>query len=205
MKGIRMIRSALRRWVDAAAVLAACLLAAGSVRAQELRVQPVAQGLEHPWAVAFLPQGRFLVTERPGRMRVVEADGKIGTPLAGIPAVAAAGQGGLLDVVLDSGFAANRTLFFCFSEPGQGGNSTALARARLSADSARLEDVKVIFSQKPKVASSAHFGCRIVETRDGNLFLTLGERFIRKEEAQKLDNHLGKVVRVTKEDRKSVV
>ena len=162
-------------------------------------MQAVAQGLEHPWAVAFLPPGRFLVTERPGRMRIVEADGKIGAPLAGVPAVAAAGQGGLLDVVLDSGFAANRTLFFCFSEPGQGGNSTALARARLSADAARLEDVKVIFSQKPKVASSAHFGCRIVETRDGNLFLTLGERFIRKEEAQKLDNHLGKVVRVTKD------
>ena len=160
---------------------------------------PVAKGLEHPWAVAFLPQGRFLVTERPGRLRVVEADGTLGPPVAGVPPVAAGGQGGLLDVVADSGFAANRTLYFCFSEPGPGGNSTALARARLSADVSRLEDVKVIFSQKPKVASSLHFGCRIVEARDGKLFLTLGDGFQRKEDAQKLDNHLGKVVRITKD------
>jgi glucose/arabinose dehydrogenase len=188
------------RWRDvrAAAALVACLLAA-TAPAQQLHTQTVAQGLEHPWAVAFLPQGRFLVTERPGRMRVVEADGKVGPPLAGVPRVVTGGQAGLLDVILDSGFAANRTVFFCFSEPGQGGNSTALARARLSADSARLDDVKVIFSQKPKVASNNHFGCRIVEARDGNLFLTLGERFIRKEAAQQLDNHLGKVVRVTKD------
>jgi glucose/arabinose dehydrogenase len=112
--------------------------------------------------------------------------------------VAAGGQGGLLDLVLDSGFAINRTVYFCFSEPGAGGNSTALARARLAADPSRLEEVKVIFSQKPKVASSAHFGCRIVETPDGHLFLTLGDRFSRKEDAQKLDNHLGKVLRLTK-------
>jgi aldose sugar dehydrogenase len=203
MKGHRMIRSTLRGWLDAAAAalptLAACVFAAGPAGAQELRVQAVAQGLDHPWAVAFLPQGRFLVTERPGRMRIIEADGKLGPPLAGVPAVVARGQGGLLDVVLDSGFAGNRTIFFCYSEPALVGNSTALARARLSADGARLEDVKVIFSQQPKVSSNNHFGCRIVETRDGNLFLTLGERFNRKEEAQKLDNHLGKVVRVTKE------
>jgi glucose/arabinose dehydrogenase len=107
----------------------------------------------------------------------------------------------LLDVVLDSGFAANRQLFFCFSESGLLSNSTALARARLSADNTRLEDVKVIFSQKPKVFSNLHFGCRIVESPDGNLFLTLGERFQRKDDAQKLDNHLGKVVRLTKEGR----
>jgi glucose/arabinose dehydrogenase len=113
--------------------------------------------------------------------------------------VAAGGQGGLLDVVLDSGFAANRTLFFCFSEPGAGGNSTALARARLSADLRALEEVRVIFSARPKVQSRAHFGCRIVEARDGNLFLTLGERFSRKEDAQGLDTHHGKVVRVQKD------
>jgi glucose/arabinose dehydrogenase len=168
-------------------------------QAQELLADPVARDLEHPWAVAFLPQGRFLVTERPGRMRVVEADGKLGAPLAGVPEVAAGGQGGLLDLVLDSGFATNRTLYFCFSEPGRIGNSTALARARLSADASRLEDVKVIFSQKPKVSSSLHFGCRIVEARDGSLFLTLGDRFHRKDDAQKLDNHHGKVVRLTKD------
>ncbi len=164
-----------------------------------MRAEAVASGLVHPWAVAFLPQGRFLVTERPGRMRVVEPDGKLRPPLAGLPPVSADGQGGLLDVVTDSGFAANRTIYFCYSEPGAGGNSTALARARLAVDQSRLEGVKVIFSQRPKVASNLHFGCRIVEAPDGNLFLTLGERFYRKEDAQKLDNHLGKVVRITKE------
>jgi glucose/arabinose dehydrogenase len=121
--------------------------------------------------------------------------------------VAAGGQGGLLDVVLDRGFASNRTLYFCFSEPapaGAAGNSTALARARLSEDRTRLEDVRVIFSQRPKVASSLHFGCRIVEGMkdgrpDGTLFLTLGERFQRMQDAQTLDNHHGKVVRVGKD------
>ncbi len=166
---------------------------------QDLRTETVATGLEHPWAVAFLPQGRFLVTERPGRLRLVDADGKIHPPLAGLPRIAVGGQGGLLDLVLDSGFAGNRSLYFCFSEPGAGGNGTALARARLSPDESRLEDVKVIFSQKPKVASGMHFGCRIVESRDGMLFLTLGERFYRMDEAQKLDNDLGKVVRLTKD------
>jgi aldose sugar dehydrogenase len=176
----------------------ACALTPAVVRAQDVRAETVAKGLDHPWAVAILPQGRFLVTERAGRLRLVGADGKI-QPVAGLPQVAAGGQGGLLDLVLDSGFARNRTLYFCFSEPGQGGNSTALARAKLSEDESRLEEVKVIFSQKPKVASSNHFGCRIVEARDGTLFLTMGERFSRKEDAQKLDNHLGKVVRVTKD------
>ena len=181
-----------------AAVLASLLLQ--PALAQGLRSQVIAEGLEHPWAVAFLPQGRFLVTERPGRMRVVEADGRLGAPLAGIPEVVARGQGGLLDVALDSGFATNRTLYFCFAEPGAGSaNSTALARARLSADASRLEEVKVIFSQKPKVASSLHFGCRIVEARDGKLFLVLGERFQRMADAQSLDNHHGKIVRINKD------
>ena len=168
-------------------------------QSQELRAETVARGLEHAWAVAFLPQGRFLVTERPGRLRLIDADGKLSAPLAGLPPIAAGGQGGLLDIVLDSDFGDNRTLYFCFSEPGPGGNSTALARARLSADATRLEDLKVIFSQKPKVASSAHFGCRIVEARDGALFLTMGDRFQRKDDAQKLDSHIGKVVRLTKD------
>jgi len=179
--------------------LTACFLAPAAAQAQAVRAIPVAKGLEHPWAVAFLPHGRFLVTERPGRLRVVEADGRLGEPVAGVPPVAAGGQGGLLDVITDSGFAANRTLYFCFSEPGPGGNSTALARARLSPDLSRLEDVKVIFSQKPKVASSLHFGCRIVEAPGGLLFLTMGDRFQRMRDAQKLDNHIGKVVRVTKD------
>ena len=179
--------------------------------AQAVRAETVATGLQNPWAVAFLPDGRFLVTERPGRLRVIEASGKLLPAVTGLPAIAAGGQGGLLDLLLDADFAVNRTLYFCFSEPGVGGNGggngTALARARLSNDATRLEDVKIIFSQKPKVASSAHFGCRIVESRkpgvggapDGMLFLTLGERYTRKDDAQKLDNHLGKVVRIRKD------
>ena len=179
------------------------------VQAQPIRTETVASGLQNPWGLAFLPDGRFLVTERPGRLRVVEADGKLGPPLAGLPKIAAGGQGGLLDVLLDADFARNRQLYLCFSEPAVSGNanSTALARATLRADSARLENLKVIFSQKPKVVSSAHFGCRIVESRtpglggeaDGKLFLTLGERFSRKDDAQKLDNHLGKIVRINKD------
>lgn len=165
----------------------------------------VATGLVNPWAVAFLPEGQFLVTERPGRMRVVAADGKLGPALTGLPAVAAGGQGGLLDVVTDKDFARNRRIFFCFSEPaaaggsGGRGNSTALARATLAADSRSLQNVQVIFSQRPKVESALHFGCRIVQAADGNLFLALGERYQRKDDAQKLDNHHGKIVRITPE------
>lgn len=145
----------------------------------------------------------MLVTERPGRMRLVQPDGTVGAPLAGVPQVAAGGQGGLLDVITDSDFARNRTIYFCFSEPGAGDaadtNSTALAAARLSDDSKRLEQVKVLFSQQPKLRNNMHFGCRIVEHGDGTLFLTLGERFNRMQDAQKLDNHHGKVVRVRKD------
>lgn len=177
-----------------------------AAQAQTVRPEVVAQGLEHPWALAFLPQGRFLVTERPGRLRVIEADGRINAAVSGLPDVAARGQGGLLDVMLDGDFARNRTLFFCFSEPGAGGNSTALARAKLSDDNTRLESVQVIFSAKPKVASSAHFGCRIVESKasgqpDGLLFMTLGERFVRKDDAQTLGNHHGKIIRIGKDGR----
>lgn len=194
---LKTIRTAFTR-----TAVAGCLvftLIPTAALAQELRAETVARDLEHPWAVAFLPQGRFLVTERAGRIRVVDADGKLGAPLAGVPEVATGGQGGLLDLVLDSGFATNRILYLCFSEPALIGNSTALARARLSADLSRLEEVKVIFSQKPKVISSLHFGCRVVEARDGTLFLTLGDRFHRKDDAQKLDNHHGKVLRLTKD------
>jgi glucose/arabinose dehydrogenase len=181
-----------------AALLAACMFGIPAL-GQDLRSQPVATGLEHPWAVAFVEDGRFLVTERPGRLRVVEADGKVGPPVSGLPEVAAGGQGGLLDVVTDSAYASNRMVYFCFSEPGAGGNSTALAKGRLAPDRTRLEQVQVIFSQKPKFASSLHFGCRIVEARDGALYLTLGDRFRRMQDAQTLDNHHGKVVRLNKD------
>ena len=184
-------------WVFAAGTSAASVPAPVS---GALRVQTVATGLEHPWALAFLPEGGYLVTERPGRMRIVDEQGRLGPALEGLPEVAVRGQGGLLDLALDTGFERNRTLYFCFSEPAEGGtNSTALARARLPAGSARLEDVRVIFSQQPRVASPLHFGCRIVQMPDGHLVLALGERYHRMQEAQKLDNHLGKVVRLTSE------
>lgn len=183
-----------------AAVGCAGLLGAGAALAQPMRVatEVVASGLQNPWAVAFIGDGRMLVTERPGRMRVVERNGTLSEPVAGLPTVDAGGQGGLLDLVTDRDFARNRVLYFCFSEPAaQGsGNSTALASARLSADATRLENVKVIFSQQPKFSSRLHFGCRIVQATDGSLFLALGDRFQRMNDAQTLDNHHGKVVRL---------
>lgn len=165
----------------------------------KIQPQVLVRNLEHPWALAFIGDGRMLVTERPGRLRLVQPDGTLGAPIAGLPPVDAVGQGGLLDVVADSDFAHNRTLYFCYAEPGGVGNSTALASARLSQDQRRLEQVTVLFSQKPKVKSTLHFGCRIVENTDGTLFLTLGERFSHMQDAQKLDNHLGKVVRLRKD------
>ena len=165
----------------------------------------VASGLRHPWAVAFLPDGGFLVSERGGALRVVQPDGRIGPPLQGVPSVVASGQGGLLDVILDADFARNRRLFFCFAQAAAGGNSTALASARLTEDGRRLADVRVIFTQQPAVDSRLHFGCRIVESRDaqgradGRLFLTLGERYHRRQDAQTLDNHHGKVIRIAKD------
>jgi len=203
-----MLSAHVRRLLPATIFMATGLLAC-CVQAQEVRPEIVASGLQNPWSLAFLPGGRFLVTERSGRLRVVAPDGRLAAPVAGLPDIASGGQGGLLDVITDSDFARNRRLYFCFSEPAASGkaNSTALASATLSPDDARLEEVKVIFSQKPKVASSGHFGCRIVEGRtpgvngqpDGKLFLTLGERLSRKEDAQKLDNHLGKIVRINKD------
>lgn len=174
---------------------------AQAVAAQDtsIRTEVVAKGLEHPWGMAFIDGNRMLVTERPGRLRLVQADGTLSAPIEGLPAIDAGGQGGLLDILADRNFHSNRMLYFCYAEPGKGGNSTALASARLSKDAKRLEQVKVLFSQKPKYRSSAHFGCRIVENRDGTLFLTLGDRFARMEDAQTLDNHHGKIVRINKD------
>jgi glucose/arabinose dehydrogenase len=165
-----------------------------SAHAAEPRLVSVARGLANPWAVAFLPDGRFLVTERAGRMRIVERDGRLGAPLTGLPAVDAGGQCGLLDVVLDPKFAENGWVYWSYAEAGEGGNSTVVARGRLQDN--RLADVQVIFRQQPKVSSTLHCGSRLVFGRDGRLFVALGDRFSRKDDAQKLDNHLGKVVRI---------
>jgi glucose/arabinose dehydrogenase len=163
-------------------------------RAAEPKVVSVARGLANPWAVAFLPDGRYLVTERDGRLRIVERDGRRGDAVSGLPAVDAAGQCGLLDVVLDPKFADNALVYWSYAEAGEGGNSTAVARGRLQGS--HLSEVQVIFRQLPKVSSRLHCGSRLVFARDGRLFVTLGERFSRKDDAQKLDNHLGKVVRI---------
>ena len=162
-----------------------------------IAVDTVASGLAHPWALAFLPDGRMLVTERPGRLRIVTPDGKKSPPVSGLPPLRAAGQGGLLDVVLDRGFANNRTVYFCFAEEYRGGGRTALARAALDAgETPRLTDVRVIFRQEGPPSSSRHFGCRIVQARDGNLFLTMGDHGSHPREAQNLGNHIGKIVRI---------
>jgi aldose sugar dehydrogenase len=178
--------------------IAACLLQAFSAStADALKVVTVAQGLVNPWSLAFLPDGRMLVTEKPGRMRIIEADGKLGAPLSGLPAISVGGQCGLLDVALDPKFADNGLVYFSYAEPasgGESGNSTAVARARLSGQA--LTDVRTIFRQQPKYASSAHCGGRLVFARDGRLFVTLGDRFARKDDAQTLDTHHGKIVRI---------
>jgi aldose sugar dehydrogenase len=160
-----------------------------------IRAVTVARDLEHPWGLAFLPDGRMIVTERPGRMRVVSKDGKLSAPLRGVPPVWARGQGGLLDVELDPQFAKNRLVYFTFSEPGEGGASTAAARGKLSADDAALESVQVIWRQLPKVGTAIHFGSRLVFDRDGNLFVTTGDRHQRPR-VQDLTAGQGKVLRM---------
>jgi glucose/arabinose dehydrogenase len=171
--------------------------AAGLAQANELEPVVVARGFTNPWALAFLPDGRWLVTEKAGRLRLVGRDGRLGEPLAGVPPVAASGQCGLLDVVVDPDFATNGLVFWTFAEAGPGGNSTAVARGRLVGD--RLTEVRTIFSQQPKVESSLHCGSRIAFARDGTLFVGLGDRYSRKEDAQNAGNHLGKVVRITRD------
>jgi glucose/arabinose dehydrogenase len=180
---------------------AACALddAKGVVTQQaSVQLTVVTRGLEHPWGIAFLPDGRALVTERPGRLRIIDRDGKAGEPLAGVPAVDAIGQGGLFDVALDPEFARNQRIYLSFAEPrGEGLNGTSVLRAKLGAKG--LEDTKVIFRQQPAMKGGHHFGSRLVFGRDGNLFVTLGDRNIGRERVQSLDNHIGKVVRIDRD------
>ena len=164
----------------------------------DVMVETVAEGLIHPWAIAFLPDGRMLVTERPGRMRLVNMEGQVTAPLEGVPKVFAQGQGGLLDVALAPDFQSSGTIYFSYAEPREGGrNGTAVARARLveGDDRPRLEDVQIIFRQQPSYRADVHFGSRIVVAPDGKLFITLGERF-QMQYAQDLSRHWGKVVRI---------
>ena len=161
-------------------------------------VAVVAKGLQHPWAIEPLPDGAMLVTERPGTMRVVSARGDLGRPIAGVPEVAAGGQGGLLDVALSPGFAGDRTIYWTFSEPRQGGNATSVARGVLSGDRSRLEQVKVIFRAMPTYDGDKHFGSRLAFGPDGKLYVTLGERSDKpmRPQAQQLTSDMGKILRL---------
>ncbi|HVL59390.1 MAG TPA: PQQ-dependent sugar dehydrogenase [Burkholderiaceae bacterium] len=160
----------------------------------EVRVVEIARGLEHPWGLAFLPDGRILVTERPGRLRIIDRGGAVSEPLSGVPAVHARGQGGLLDVAIGPDFARDRSVFLSYAEPADGNARTAVARAVLDGQS--LRDLRVIFRQQPATRGNNHFGSRLVFARDGTLFVTLGDRFGYREQAQSLRDHIGTVVRI---------
>jgi glucose/arabinose dehydrogenase len=191
--------------LTAAIVLTATLLIATGTRGEnssfassagQLDVQTVATGLIHPWSLAFLPDGRMLVTERPGRIRLVTPQGQLFPPLKGVPEAWASGQGGMLDVIIDKSFAQNATIYFCFAERTAGGGRTALARAKLDDGNGRLDDAQIIFRQQGPLSSGNHYGCRIVQASDGNLFVILGEHFSTRDEAQNPGNHLGKLIRI---------
>jgi aldose sugar dehydrogenase len=164
-----------------------------NTKAGMIKVETVAKGLDHPWGLVFLPDGEMLVTERPGTLRRVAKDGTVSKPLSGVPKVVAMGQGGLLDVALDPEFSSNRLVYLTYSEPGERGASTAVARGKLGESG--LDDVEVIFRQEPKVEGGNHFGSRLAFAPDGTLFVTLGERF-QFDPAQDLASDLGKIVRI---------
>ncbi len=163
-----------------------------------INAQEIATGLNHPWAIAFLPDGRMLVTEREGRLRVITRAGVISAPVAGIPRVHAQGQGGLLDVVLGPAFATDRMIYWSYAEPRDGGSGTSVARGRLNQSASRVENVQVIFRQTPARNSGGHYGSRLVFDREGHLYVTLGERQRPESRAlaQDLSTHLGKIVRI---------
>ncbi|WP_112662666.1 PQQ-dependent sugar dehydrogenase [Microvirga flavescens] len=166
----------------------------------EVVVETVAHGLQNPWSLAFLPDGRMLVTERPGRLRIISAEGALSEPIKGVPTVVARGQGGLLDVTLDPGFAQNRLIYLSYAEDRGGGLSgTSVMRAHLNADGSALDNQQVIFRQEPAYSGTNHFGSRLVFDRNGDLFVTLGERFDLRDQAQNLANHLGKIVHIKPE------
>jgi glucose/arabinose dehydrogenase len=170
-----------------------------STQEHSFRVVKLVEGLEHPWSLAFLPDGRLLVTERPGRLRIVRRDGKLeAQPVSGLPEIAEYGQGGLLDVVLHPRYRENGLVYFSFAARGKGGVSTEVGRGRLSGN--RLENVQVIFGQQPKTEAGQHFGSRLVFDRAGFLYITLGDRGDR-ERAQKRDDHAGSVIRLHDDGR----
>ena len=162
-------------------------------------VKQMATGLQHPWGMAFLPDGRLLVTERVGRLRVMSQDRELSEPVGGVPKVWAHGQGGLLDVALDPDFASNRLIYLSYSKPGEGNTATtALGRGRLSDDATAIDGFEELFVEMPFIDGPNHFGSRIVFDDSGHVFLTLGERF-QFEPAQDLSSHLGSVIRLNRD------
>ncbi|MFN3985657.1 MAG: PQQ-dependent sugar dehydrogenase [Rhodocyclaceae bacterium] len=162
----------------------------------QVAVAEVAVGLEGPWALAFLPDGRMLVTEKRGTMRLVSPDGGLSEPLTGVPEVHHQGQGGLLDVILGPDFASDGLIYFAYAEPTRRGARTSVARARLDVDALALRDVAMIFSQNDDPSGRHHWGARLVFAGDGTLFVTTGDRFFHRDKAQTLDNHFGKIIRI---------
>lgn len=177
---------------------------AGQTRAPGVRTEQamthtvVASGLVHPWGLAALPDGRWLVTEKPGRLRIITAQGQVDETVAGLPAVDARGQGGLLDVIVGPSFAQDRMIYWSYAEPREGGNATSVARGRLSDDGSHVENVQVIFRAMPVYDGDKHFGSSLAFAPDGKLFITLGERSDKpmRPQAQDLGSHMGKTIRV---------
>lgn len=187
-----------------AALAASVLLTANAAFAAEdktvttqkvaVKVETIASGLDHPWAVKPLPDGAYLVTERPGNMRIIR-DGKVSAPIAGVPEVHARGQGGLLDVVLDPKFTGNRTIFFTASVSEDGGSGTAVFRATLSPDEKRLSEVKRIFLMNKLSRGNIQYGARIAFARDGSLFVSLGDRG-EQDRAQDFQDDAGSIIHI---------
>ena len=165
-----------------------------SAWADTLKVETLTDALTHPWGMAFLPNGDIVLTERPGNIRLFRQDTGLAAPLKNVPKVAAVNQGGMLGIAVDPNYKDNQTIYFCYSQPGEEGSTSVVSKARIQGD--KLEDVETLFTAFPRVDNGFHFGCRVAFDGNGDLFITLGERYKFMKEAQNTDNHFGKIVRI---------